>query len=319
MATEFLSARIWPRLRRLARTRGRRAYVAVPFLGKDAAKRLPLRQGDVLITKFDLAAVRAGLVSPTDVVAFITRGVEVHSVANLHAKVYVFGRTAFVGSANVSASSEESLIEAGCEVTSSDFVAACRAFVQSLRGEIVELKFARSLIPFWRPAHTPYRTTVLRTSHRVRQSDLVAVSLHEVNYDAADEAAADRAHRSARTKLRDRETFRLDDFRWDGRVPKALRFGSRVLMCTARSSGATDITAPARVLEIRRYKGSRGGWRAIIVVEVRKHLREKRKSMVLKALGASGKPLRSMRRMIVLTNATLIYRLGQLWPTSGAR
>jgi len=128
VATEFLSARIWPRLRQLARTGRRRAYVAVPFLGRGAARRLPLRRGDVLITKFDLAAVRAGLVNPREVVAFIKRGVEVHSVANLHAKVYVFGRTAFVGSANVSASSEDSLIEAGCQVTSLDVVAECRAF-----------------------------------------------------------------------------------------------------------------------------------------------------------------------------------------------
>src|SRR6266567_7372820 len=110
MATEFISARIWPRLRRLAKTRRRRGYVAVPFLGTGAAKRLPLKRGDVLITKFDLATVRAGQVNPSEVVAFIKRGVEVHSVANLHAKVYVFGRVAFVGSANVSASSEDSLI-----------------------------------------------------------------------------------------------------------------------------------------------------------------------------------------------------------------
>lgn len=318
MATEFLSARIWPRLRQLARTGRRRAYVAVPFLGKGAAKRLPLRRGDVLITKFDLAAVRAGLVNPREVVAFIKRGVEVHSVANLHAKVYVFGRTAFVGSANVSASSEDSLIEAGCQVTSHDVVAECRTFVQSLRGEIVELKFARTLIPFWKPAPTPYRTSTLRTFHRVRQSELVAVSLKEIDYDAADESAADRAHRSARSKVRNRETFRLDDFRWGGRVPKALRVGSRVLMCTMRSGGVTEITAPARLLEIRRYKGSRGSWRAIIVVETRKHLRDKRKSMVLRALGASGKPLRSMRGTTVLKDAALIYKLGQLWPTSGA-
>ena len=142
--------------------------------------------------------------------------------------------------------------------------------------------------------------------------------MHEIDYDAADQSAADPAHRSARRKVQDRDTFRLDDFRWSGRVSKALQVGCRVLMCTKQSSGVTDITAPGRVLEIRRYKGPRGSWRAIIVVELRKHLRDKRKSMVLRALGASGKPLRSMRGTTVLKDAALIYKLGQLWPTSGA-
>jgi hypothetical protein len=257
-------------------------------------------------------------VNPKEVVTFIKRGVEVHSVANLHAKVYVFGRTAFVGSSNVSASSEDALIEAGCEVTSIDVVHECRVFVQSLRGDIVELKFARMLVPFWRPPRTPYRATPLRTSHRVRQSDLVAVSLKEIEYDAVDESAKDRAHRSAQGKVRDRERFRLDDFRWGGRVPKTLRVGSRVLMCTARPGGITEITAPARLIEIRRYRSSRGAGRAIIVVELRKHLRDKPKSMVLKALGADGRPLRSLRGTTLLRNRALVYKLGQLWPSSGA-
>src|SRR5262245_39297241 len=52
MALTFLSNDIWPRLRKLARSRGR-AVVAVPFLGTGAANRLALRRGDVLVTKFD--------------------------------------------------------------------------------------------------------------------------------------------------------------------------------------------------------------------------------------------------------------------------
>src|SRR5437879_954134 len=102
MATTFLSANIWPELRRLAKSKSRRALVAVPFVGRNAARQLALRAGDILVTKFDEAAIRQGLVSPHAIVAFIQRGVNVYSVSNLHAKVFVFGRRAIVGSANVS-------------------------------------------------------------------------------------------------------------------------------------------------------------------------------------------------------------------------
>jgi hypothetical protein len=99
-----------------------------------------LRRGDVLVTKFDAASIRSGLVNPREIVTFIKRGVEVHSVSNLHAKVYVFGRIAVVGSANVSASSELQLVEGACEIHVSSVVSQCRGFVLSLRGEIVALQ-----------------------------------------------------------------------------------------------------------------------------------------------------------------------------------
>lgn len=214
MSIRFVSHEIWPRLRQLARRRGRRAFVAVPFLGTGAAQRLLLRDRDVLVTKFDTAAIRAGLVSPREVVAFIKRGVEVHSVRNLHAKVYVFGDVAIVSSANVSASSETQLVEGGCEFTVPKVVSQCRRFILGLRGEIVELKFARSQIGLWRPPQGPYRKTEgTRRAHPVAQAPLLAVALDEVKYDDADEAAAQTARDTAKRRLTNKDRFRLDDFR----------------------------------------------------------------------------------------------------------
>jgi hypothetical protein len=239
MALTFLSNDIWPRLRKLARSRGRQAVVAVPFLGTGAANRLALRRGDVLVTKFDAASVRSGLVSPHEIVKFIKRGVEVHSVVNLHAKVYVFGRTAIVASANVSASSETQLIEAGCVFDAPSVVAQCRNFVLALRGEVVELKFARSQVSFWRPPRSPYRRKPIRSrSNVIEQAPLVAVSLQELDYDESDTRAADVALHTARRRLADHNRFRVDDFRWTGDVPKVLRSGARVLMCQRSSESA---------------------------------------------------------------------------------
>ena len=218
MSVQFESDGLWSQLRRLAKTRRRRAWVAVPYLGPGAAKRLPLRAGDVIVTCCAESTARAGLVDPREIVAFINRGVEVHSVSNLHAKVYVFGRRAIVGSANVSATSEQYLIEAGCVLSSPKLVAECRDFVKRLRGEVVELEFARRLIPLWRPPKVFGITFPSRKASRVaRHADVVAVALQEEGYEEIDQAAADKARASAEQRLADRSRFRMDDFVWSGR------------------------------------------------------------------------------------------------------
>lgn len=96
----------WPRLRAIAREHRAPAFVAVSFIGKGAASQLPLRAGDTLVTRCDEAAVKAGLVDPRELRRYLKCGVEVHAVANLHAKAFVFGKIAFVGSTNISMMSE---------------------------------------------------------------------------------------------------------------------------------------------------------------------------------------------------------------------
>ena len=292
--------------------------MAVPFLGRNAVSQLPLRRGDVLVTRFDEETVRQGLVAPRAVVEFIRRGVEVHAVANLHAKVFVFGRVAVVGSANISNLSEQRLVEAACELTQPELVESCRAFVRSLRGEVVEIEFARRLIRYYRPPRGPFgelssqrkRRTV---SRRVHQSDLVAVSLTSTNYDEADELAAASAQKAARAILRSPDRFRLEDFRWTGQTPPVLRRYVRVLRCT-RNGRRTEIAAPARILQIRRYKSARGTVRSIVVVEVRKYVREKSLSDVQRVLGVKARTLRNVRGARTLRNSALVYGLGQMWP-----
>lgn len=76
-------------------------YVAVAFLGKAATTLLPLREGGMLVTRAKKNAVKAGLVDPREGLKLLRRGVRVHDCAHLHAKVFVFGSRAMVGSAHV--------------------------------------------------------------------------------------------------------------------------------------------------------------------------------------------------------------------------
>jgi hypothetical protein len=313
MATQLLTNTIWARLRQLAKRRRRRAWVAVPFVGAGAIDRLPLRDGDVLVTRFDPATIRAGQVDPREIAAYIKRGVEVHAVSNLHAKVFVFGRVAIVGSTNVSGTSEEQLVEAGCQVGGAGLVRACRRFVQGLMGDMVGLEFAKREAARYMP---PKRKGGKRSALRPRavHTGIVAVSLELTNYDSTDSQAADVARREAVARLKNRDEYGVDDFRWSGETPKALRVGSRVLRCTDNGRRIM-VEPPARILAVRRYRSGRGGRRAMVVVEVRKYTRGRSLSRVLHALGPVGKPLRGFHGCRPLRDQALVYQLGQLWAT----
>src|SRR5437899_9375670 len=101
----------------------------------------------------------------------------------------------------------------------------------------------------------------------------------------------------------------FDSMIFAGRVglSKALKRNVRVLMCTKDSRGGIRVTAPARVLELRRYRSSLGSERTIVVVEVRKFIRDKSLTDVLRALGPIGRSLRSVRGARPLRDTSLVY------------
>jgi hypothetical protein len=264
--TRFLSPELWPRLQTLAKGKGRRA-VAVPFVGKGSVKRLPLQSGDLLVCRLDEATVRAGLTDPKEILGYLQRGVEVHAVNNLHAKVFVFGRSAIIGSSNLSGYSEHSLLEAAIETSSADIVRSSRDFIESLRGNEVGPEYARRLVRIYRPPKLSGALTPRIRKQRIHHDDIVALLLELSDFDEIDCVAEQSARRLGRTRLADPERSTVDTFRWEGKLPKAMKRGVRVLQLIA-SGTRRRVYPPARVLEVKRYTSRRGGSRAIVCVEM---------------------------------------------------
>ena len=108
----FHAEKLWSSIHRVPSDPGKH-WVAVPYVSQGAAQRLPLRKGDVLITRFDDRTIRSGQTDPREILKYLHREVEVHHCAELHAKVYVSARRSVICSANLSGNSEVSLKEAG--------------------------------------------------------------------------------------------------------------------------------------------------------------------------------------------------------------
>lgn len=261
------------------------------------------------MVRFDGAAVRAGLVDPREVLRFLKRGVEVWAVANLHAKVYVFGTTAFVGSANLSVTSEKSLVEAVCESDDERLVAECRRFVLGLRGDPVDIEFAESLIPLYRP---PRFDVVGRRARVPLHAPLSIVMLETTALDEDDETAYSTSKKRAKADIDDQENFRLERFIWYGRLPKGMRKGSNLLCCTAYSKRDIRATPPARVIRIHPYRTARGR-RWIVYLAVRKHYPERRLNSLLARVPEAAM-IRKVKGFRQMTNRGIAQKIGAAWP-----
>src|SRR5664280_611037 len=314
MATKFLGIDAWKRIKVLNRRRGQH-LVAVPYLGENASRRLTLKAGDLLVVRLDLATVKAGQTSPKDVLAYLKKGVEVHKQGNLHAKVFVFGDTAIVGSTNVSATSE-GLLEAAVETTAASVVASAKKFVRSLRGDVVTPEEAERLQKFYQRPRFPRgvagkrKTTSLRGSGH---SMIWAVPLEIIQSSDEHQKARRQGGLLARKRLKNTRFFKLDDFRWDkDRFLKQVRLGERVLQVINTKNGRVMVAPLGRIVRKHVYSEGRRP-RILIFLEMRRTHRSKNLRKVLTRLGAPGRPLKGLNVPRRLKDPALLYQIGQLW------
>jgi len=133
MSVSFLGGEgvVWKQITKTAKSASR-ADVAVAFLGKGGAKRLPLKSGSRLVVDASEGTVKAGGTCPEELLKLVRRGVDVYSRGALHAKVFVFPKSAYVGSANNSSLSADVLSEALLRTTDPETVRQARDFVISM-------------------------------------------------------------------------------------------------------------------------------------------------------------------------------------------
>jgi hypothetical protein len=318
MHQRFLSFDTWPRIHTLSKE-SRQKFVAVPFLVSGATRRLPLKRGDVLIVRFDKRTVKAGLTDPHEVVKYIKHGVQVHSTNNLHAKVFILGTTAIVGSQNVSANSEEGLVEAAIETNDPRTVRQCKSFVKSLRGDIVELPYAEKMIRYYRPPKRGYEKQK-RTRNKgpvIEQSGLWIVPLVRGGWDDTDFENEVIAKDSAKKRLTKPRVFVLDDFKWDNDMfLRKLQEGQRVLMCIKENDRRVMVSPPGRVLRIRVYKSGRKK-HAIVILAIRRNLYRRNAKSLIGRIGNSAKGIARQGNPWQVKNRKLASAIGSIWPRSG--
>ncbi len=199
-------------------------------------------------------AVKSGQTSPAALLEMHRRGIDVFSCPQLHAKVYVFGTTAFIGSANASGSSAETLVEAAVRSKNRATVRDAREFVRELSRSLVPLGEEQlgALAKLYREPKRAAAPGSPRSISRGRNAPRVwIVHTREDEFpDDAEEAherELDAAHAS-----RSHRRFEVDSF-WHARaVP--YRRGDTIVEVITGTDGSVMVSPPGTVIR-------RAGWR----------------------------------------------------------
>lgn len=250
---------VWPAITQSAKRAcggARASVVATAYLGKNAGTILPLKSGDRLLVDASDASVRAGATSVSAIDAYVSKGVVVRSRSGLHSKAYVLGGTAFVGSANLSASG---LIECMVRVTEPAVVRDIRQRLLAEHEATVHLtderlKMLRSLPVRRRLA--PTRTDNDRIDQGLTQVTRIRVAeVEEVAMSTAAVSVWERTRQSARRRVGPRSLWELDPLTHDWSLIRRLRKDGTEAVIEVVDSTAH---APARVVETYKVGRSRG-------------------------------------------------------------
>src|SRR5207302_6546237 len=233
------------------------------------------------------------------------------SCRGLHAKAFVFGKTAVVGSANVSARSKNILIEAAIETTEPKTVRSCVQFVRDWCRKRITKRDVERLAPLYNPAGgRGGKYLAEREENHLRP--LWAVALSRMDWDQEDTRQADRARPLARKEIGDRRQFRLEEFCWPGNdLTERLSERDMVLQVMSEPGKRVLIHPPSNVIRIQQYH-VRNSKRMIVFLREPKKNRINLKRLV-KRLEAPSKNLRKLKRCRLLKNPKLVGELLRLW------
>lgn len=309
ISTKFLTS-VWSRLTSLAKDNGK-CHVAVAYFGQGASQMLPLRAGSTLVVNMSLRTVEEGSTSPAEVGKMLKRRVAVYTCKKLHAKVFVMGDRAIVGSSNASLPSRSSLIEAALETNDPTAVQKCTAFVKQHCSTKVNPKDVEKLLPFYNPSGGGGKRNS-STGQQLTFPPFWAVALSRVDWDEEDTQQADKARPLAENDLGDPKKYRLDEFCWTGHDLRArLSEKDLIVQVMTENDRSVKVHPPSEVIRIQQYHVGKSP-RMIVFLRV-----PRRSSVDLKRLGklidAPIKSIKKLRRVRLLKNQKLITEFASHW------
>jgi hypothetical protein len=256
-------------------------------------------------------AVASGQTAPADLSKLVKRGVRVYSVPNLHAKVFVLGRAAYIGSANVSNRSASRLVEAVIRTTEASAVRDTRQFVHDHCLHELTPTVLKHLAKLYRPPLIPggknEKKTAKQTSHRPTLPRLLLAQLQLEERSERDQSLHDAGLVIAKKRRAHTRSFELDSFRFSGRCN--YQRGDVVIQVTDEGGGSFLASPPGNVLYVRtRNEGNR----KISFVYLECPTRRRRS---IKALAKTLGPgvLKSLRREGIVRNAEFAQKLLNTW------
>jgi len=311
VSAELLTEDIWPQLTSAVRAARQPCSVAVAYFGKGASRLLPLPRGSRLVVDASERAVSSGQTCPADLSRLIKAGVRVYSVPNLHAKVYVVGRAAFIGSANASSRAASHLVEAMVRTTEAAVVGAAKDFVLGQCLHELTPEVVKRLTKLYRPPKVAGaqrgKRKVARSSGGASLPRLRLAQLRPVEWSEREQEVHDAALEVAEGRRERKRGFEIESFKYFGRCP--FKRGDVVVQVTDEGGGKVLVMPPGNVLHTRTRKVGRV--RTSFVFVECPNRRQRHAATLARRLGPKGRKL--LRRKGLVRNRAFAEALLRSW------
>jgi len=213
---ELLSDTLWSTIKKLAKkATSKRAAVAYVT----SEEFVTFGEGDLLITDASNHAIAARHTDARLLDRAFRRKAQLYSVPGLHTKVLLLGGTAVIGSANLSESSANNLVEAAWVTDAPAAVGMAMSFIQQLidQAEVIDEAFLKRVLKIKLKAHPkPVGPTTKPKQVKVPKHQTWVVGVHELIKDFPAEQEAIEAG-TATAKVKVSKSFNdVSWIRWTG-------------------------------------------------------------------------------------------------------
>ncbi len=228
---KIVSKGLWSEIAKLAKRASSRK-AAIAYVTKDF---LALRKGDLLVVDASPAAIGAGETSALLLKMLFRRGVKIVSCPGLHSKVVSFGNMVAIGSANMSDSSANNLIEVMCISDNQVLISGVQSIIHQL-AEKGTVQTAKAIAVLLQIKVRSGRFSRSSSSRRIEIESLGnktwMLGVHELKDGAFEaEAGIAAAGETRAEKIKKLKTSSISWIRWSGkdRVRKELKSGDSVI------------------------------------------------------------------------------------------
>lgn len=267
--TRFLPReQLWPTIGVLASKAKGVRRVASAYVGAGASKMLPLRKGDVLLCALSIVNAKAGTVNPSELKKLRRRGVRLYRADDLHAKIYLLGDSAVVGSANASTQSRDRLDEAALLTRDPETIADVKAWFDVRCTQEVSPQFLEECAQAYRPPRGPIAATKRhgkKNDARVPSTWLLWNVDEDSDFTESEQETADADEARAKQRFGRRRGFERIPLAWAGKdIALHLQPGD-LLVCVYQSGPGWQVEAMGECLTCRRLAGNEArivGWGA---------------------------------------------------------
>ena len=309
MGMAFLSQGVWAELTTAVKKSKLPSYVAVAYFSEGASRQLPLHSGSHLVVDASEYSVKAGRTNPSELLKMHHRGVRVYCEPKLHAKVFVVGKTAYVGSNNASRNSANNLIEASICTTDPDAVAAARKFVANhCLNELGPDALKQLEMIYEPPKFSGDRRE--RGSQKIKLgptvSRLFLTQLVLGEWSEEEQQLHDRGEPIARKNCQHPRNWVLDSFPLYSRC--SYSEGDRIVKVTDEGNGKILVDCPGHITRIEGPEKINNRLTYFAFIE---HPNRRRRSVraIAKAVGCTQKSMREDRRV----SQSLARELLKVW------